>query len=372
VKITDIKAVPVSLSIKGTFKLAGRPAFNVAPQVFVKIETDEGIFGIGETNSSPVVYGETQTVIIHIINDYLKPALVGMNPILINPILDKMDEMLYPPEASAASKAAIDVALYDLCGKILNVPVHVLLGGKVRDEVESIGGDFLRKPEENAEYLGNLAAQGYTMFKVKLGSPDPEEDIARIRAVRKAIGEGPGILADANEGYPNAGMAIKYLKRMEEYNIDLAEQPVKAWDITGLKEVKNNIGTPVLACESLVSPARAIRIIKEEAADVFNIKLRRLGGIRKAVQVIKLAEAANIPCHISCVIESGVMTAAMIHLAAAMKNVYIPNRTACVHLSGPRRVEDIVSGLEHDQHYRIFKVPDGPGLGIELTRNVFD
>ncbi len=371
-KITDIKAVPVSLSIKGTFKLAGRPAFNIAPQVFVKIQTDEGVFGIGETNSSPVAYGETQAAIIHIINDYLKPALLGMNPILINPILDKMDEILYPPEASTASKAAIDIALHDLCGKILGVPVHVLLGGKVRDEVESLGADFLRKPEENAEYLGNQAAQGFTMFKIKLGSPDPEEDIARVRAVRKAVGDEAGILADANEGYPNAKTAIKYLKRMEDYNVDLVEQPVKAWDITGLKEVKNNIGISVLACESLVSPARAIRVLKEEAADVFNIKIRRLGGIRKAVQIIKIAEAANIPCHVSCIVESGVMTAAMIHLAAAMKNVYIPNRTACVHLSGPRRVEDIVSGLEHDPVYRIYKVPNRPGLGIELTKNIFD
>lgn len=371
-KIVDIKAVPIAIPIKGTFKLAGRPSFNVAPQVFVKIQTDEGFFGIGETNSSPVTYGETQTAIIHIINDYLKPALLGMNPLFINSILDKMDDLLYPPEGSTASKAAIDIALHDLCGKILGVPVHVLLGGKVRDEVESLGSDFLRKPEENAEYLGEQAAHGFTMFKVKLGSPDPEEDIARIRAVRRAIGDGAGILADANEGYPNAKTAIKHLKRMEEYNTDLVEQPVKAWDITGLKEVKDNIGISVLACESLVSPARAIRVLKEEAADVFNIKIRRLGGIRKAVQVIKLAEAANIPCHVSCIVEAGVMTAAMIHLAAAMKNVYIPNRTACVHLSGPRRVEDVVTGLEHDPHYRIYKVPNGPGLGVELTKDIFE
>lgn len=371
-KITNIKAVPVTLPTKGTFKLAGRPAFNAAQQVFVKIETDEGIFGIGETNGFPVTYGETQTAIIHIINDYLKPALVGMNPLFMNAILDKMDELLYPPEGSNASKAAIDIALHDLCGKILQVPVHILLGGKVRDEVESLGGDFLRKPEENAEHMRNLAAQGFKMFKVKLGSPDPEEDVARMRAVRMAVGDEAGIMADANEGYPNAKTAIKYLKRMEEYNIDLVEQPVKAWDITGLKEIKNNIGISVLACESIVSPARAVRIIKEEAADVINIKLRRLGGIRKAAQVIKLAEAASIPCHISTIVESGVMTAAMIHLAAAMKNVYLPNRTACVHLSGPRRVEDIVSGLEHDPFYRIYRVPDLPGLGIELIKNIFE
>lgn len=371
-KIKDVKAVPVDIPIKGTFKIGGRSGFNVARQVFVKISTDEDIYGIGETNTSPLTYGQSQEAIISTINDFLRPVLLDMNPTFINSILDKIDEMLYPPEGTTACKAAIDIALHDLCGKALGIPVHLLLGGKVRDEVESLGSDYLRKPEENAEYMGNQASQGFTMFKVKLGSEDPAEDIARIRAVRKAVGAEAGILADANEEFPNANIAIKYIKQMQEFDIDLVEQPVKAWDIRGLREFKRNIEIPVLACESLVSPARAVRLIREEAADVFNVKLARLGGIRKAVQIIKIAEAANIPCLVSCFIESGLMTAAMIHVAAAMKNVYLPYRTVCVHLSGPRRLEDVVSGLEHDSAYRVYRVPDKPGLGVELAKNIFD
>ncbi|MDZ7262414.1 MAG: dipeptide epimerase, partial [candidate division KSB1 bacterium] len=287
----------------------------------------------------------------------LSPRLVGQDPFNIEAILALVEEAA---PKHPATMAALDMALYDLMGKALQVPVHRLLGGKIREGMSLYPIIFMGEPEEMAEWASQYAELGFTILKLKIGS-DPEEDEERVARVREAAGTPIRLRLDVNQGWQTPEKALAAIQRILQYRPELIEQPVAAEDLDGLAEVTAKVAVPIMVDEGCRTPAEAITVVQKGAADIINIKLMKCGGIYRATQINAIAEAAGLPCILGSNSETTIATSAGMHLVAAKTNIY-----AC-ELFGPLLLKkDIASGFEVDLATGWAKVPQGPGLGVSL------
>jgi L-alanine-DL-glutamate epimerase-like enolase superfamily enzyme len=311
--IKQIEVFPVTLGYKEPFRIAPG-ASTESHNVIVKIVTDYGVVGWGESSPSERVTGETAETVIKTL-DKIAPKLIGMCPLRIEQDVDVMDSVV---EGNPAAKAAIDIALHDILGKTGNKPLFMLMGG-YRTEVLTDITLSIKSPKEMAEDAVKAVKKGFKALKVKVGV-DPTEDVERIKMIRDAVGSDIQIRIDANQGW-TPRQALEALNKMKKFNIQFAEQPVPAEDLKGLVEVRKNSPIPIMADESVHSPEDALRLIQAEAVDFINIKLMKSGGILKGRKIAAIAESAGIPCMIGCMGESELGIAAGAHLAAAVKNI---------------------------------------------------
>lgn len=302
-------------------KLAYKEPFRIAPgastesrNVIVKIVTDYGVVGWGESSPSERVTGENAETVVRVL-DRIAPRLIGRCPLRIEQNVDLMDSLV---EGNPAAKAAVDMALHDILGKTARKPLFMLMGG-YRTEVLTDITLSIKSPKEMARDAVKAIKKGFKALKVKVGI-NSEEDLERIRSIRKAVDETVELRIDANQGW-TPKQAIDVLNKMEKFNIQFAEQPVPADDLKGLSEVKRNSPIPIMADESVHSPEDALHLIQAEAVDLINIKLMKSGGILKGRKIAEIAESAGIPCMIGCMGESDVGIAAGTHIAAAVKNI---------------------------------------------------
>jgi len=181
--------------------------------------------------------------------------------------------------------------------------------------------------------------EGFNILKIKVGK-EGEQDIQRIAEIRKAVGKNVSLRVDANQGWTSK-QAVKIISAFEDkdLNIDLVEQPVKYWDLEGMKYVTKNTYTKILADESVFSPHDAVKIIQERAADLINIKLMKTGGIYNALKICDIAEVCGVECMIGCMLESKISVSAAANLGAARKIITM------VDLDGPALCKiDPISG----------------------------
>jgi len=311
--IKQIEVFSVTLGYKEPFRIAPG-ASTESHNVIVKIVTDYGVVGWGESSPSERVTGETAETVIKTL-DKIAPKLIGMCPLRIEQDVDVMDSVV---EGNPAAKAAIDIALHDILGKTARKPLFMLMGG-YRNEVLTDITLGIKSPKKMAEDAVKAVKKGFKALKVKVGV-DPTEDVERIKMIRDAVGSDMQIRIDANQGW-TPRQALEALNKMKKFNIQFAEQPVPAEDLKGLVEVRKNSPIPIMADESVHSPEDALRLIQAEAVDFINIKLMKSGGILKGKKIAAVAEAAEIPCMIGCMGESEIGIAAGAHLAAAVKNI---------------------------------------------------
>jgi muconate cycloisomerase len=354
--VTNVRTIPVSVPFAVDFDVAsgGVPA---ADHVLVTLETDAGVTGLGEASPMPFFTGETQETVVTMVEEYLGPAVEGLDPSNLTDVHRAMDDV----EGNPLAKAAVDIACHDAVGRALGVPVSTLLGGAVRDRIEvgqSVGIKATDRAVADAERY--VDEWGFGSVKLKVGG-DPETDRERVEAVMDAVGDRASIRLDGNEGY-TADVAVKQFERIEAHgDVLLVEQPVPRDDLAGMRDVTTALSTPVLADESVFSPRDALRVVRRRAADVLNIKLMKAGGLCPASDIASVARAAAVPLAIGSMVEMGVGTAAGAHFAACLPHatypadVKGPSLLADTILAEPVRIED---GYTH--------VPDGDGLGVEL------
>lgn len=334
----------------------------VLEYVIVRIETDDGAVGIGESVTDIGFFGEPIEEVRSAIDTHLGPRLLGTNPFDREKALNSIDF-----RGNSCAKAGIDLALHDLVGRVLGVPVSVLLGGTVRTRVpvavEIAGGP----PEGMADFCLRSMERGIRAFKAKIGGI-PEEDVERVAAMRQAVGTAVSIRADANQGY-SVKEAIRFCHLAEQrgLGVDLLEQPVAAWDLDGMAHVRASVDTLIEADESAYSPHDVMNIIRRNAADVINIKIDKAGGLYAAKKIAALAEAAGLKCVLGTAFGLGPEVAAKLHLAASTAGVTdaVEFTEILLHdnpLAGPAH-EALALPLDPDG---CFAVPDAPGLGIEL------
>jgi len=358
-KITRIEAFTADINYIKPFVINGGPSY-VGDHVLTRVHTDEGIIGYGEGAPMVSYSDETQKDILNGVLDYLAPAVVGMDPFDLEAIHHRMEQVL---PGHHFAKASIDLALYDIMGKKLNVPAYQLLGGKVRDRIPLawvVGiGSIDEMVEEAVSYVKKY---GFETVKLKIGR-EPAKDLDVVREVRSALGPTVKIRVDANQGY-DVSTAIKTLRKMEQYDLELVEQPVAKWNILGMAEVAAALDTPIEADESMFGYHDAMTLIKLKACDIINIKIMKPCGLYGSKKVAAVAEAAGLTCLIGSMVEFGPGTAAGLHFAAAHRVV----AHACEQVGGFLFAGDVVEenfGLSAVEGGSL-KVPEGPGLGITM------
>jgi o-succinylbenzoate synthase len=355
-KIERVESWVVEVPLKKTWRISLYSA-EVRYHLVVRLVTGQGVEGYGEVSPAPAFMGEESRVITRVIETLLSPVLVGADPFDLESIHARMDQAI---QGNGAAKAALDIALYDLQGKILDMPLYVLLGGMYRTSVPLSWVLGMQDMEQALEEARHFVGLGIKTIKFKIGK-DPARDLALLEALRKEFGHAISIRVDANQGY-RADQALKILRSMEAYDLEAIEQPVPAWDLEGMQGLAEALDTPIMADESVFSLADAYRVIKMRAADILNIKIGKVGGIYPAKKIAAVAQAANIPVAIGTNLELGIGSAASVHFGLSTANVLYPSDL----LLGPDLHEfDIIepSFSLVGGEARPF---DRPGLGIEL------
>ena len=217
---------------------------------------------------------------------------------------------------ASSAKAAADMALWDLYGQLYRVPVYKLLGG-ARNRIVTDITISVNAPEEMARDAVHAIERGYDCLKIKVGA-NPTLDVERLRAVRQAVGDEICLRIDANQAW-QPKQAVRILNQMQEQGLKLefVEQPVKAYDLEGLKYVTDHSYVPVLADESVFSPRDAMKVLEQRAADLINIKLMKCGGIYNALKIASAAEIYGVECMIGCMLEAKISVNAAVELACA-------------------------------------------------------
>ena len=355
-EIKKIQAIPVNIPLKRAYETA-EIGDMPTQSVIVKIHTDEGIIGLGEGNPF-YWYKEPYETIVTNIERYFSRALLGADPFDIEKITARMDEII-PDQPS--SKSAVIIALYDIMGKALEVPVCKLIGGFINRNIPAAQGIPFGNPEEVADMALEWKEKGVKAFKIKIGRPGGQgflDDLKAVKLIRDAVGPEISLRVDANETY---AYKVNVLRRMEEYDLDLIEQPAPRKDLARMRAITQALDTPVLADQSIFSVQDAIEVIKNEAADVLMVKNYVLGGFYRCKQLLGIIEATHKANYLEGGVETGVGTAATLHLAASTARV---DYWGC--LGGPLLLTDdlIKEPLRFENGCWI--VPDKPGLGVDL------
>jgi len=315
--------------------------------------------GIGEASPIDVsFYGETQGSIKSVIQEYVDPVLRGKDPLDIEKLESDIDRRV---AGNPCAKAAIDIALYDLAGKILQAPVHVLLGGLSREKAPIALELGLTRPEEMPTKVARLLDMGAKAIKVHVGG-HPDEDVQAIKALRDAVGSRVAIRADANGAYTTE-QAIDVIRNVEDAELEYFEQPVAKSNIDGLKRIKRLLDTPIAVDEGVWTPQDALDICKADAADVINIKLTRVGGLNKAMKIAHIAQAAYMKCHVGCELELGVAMAAKAHLALSLISA------TCAAAAEFTEIAVLIDNIVRQPmaiREGFIEPINKPGLGIEL------
>ncbi|MFQ5683527.1 MAG: mandelate racemase/muconate lactonizing enzyme family protein [Candidatus Binatia bacterium] len=354
-RISGIDVFPVRVPLKRSFSNA-HVTKTYQESIILKVSTDSKLDGVGNVDPDPGYSEESFSETLASIRR-LARELIGLDPLNILAALDSMDRIL-PGHLDA--KAAVEMALFDLKGKALGIPVHSLLGGQLRDVIYLNGWIGMLSPDDAAREAHSWLERGFRSAKVKIGS-GIQQDRDRVKAVREAVGAKLALRVDANEGY-TVDEAIQLAKAIAPFAVCLFEQPVSRHDLEGMAKVRKAVEIPIMADESIIGPATLVQVIKKEAADIVKVKVMKQGGIHRTVQMIEMAEAAGIKCVIGHGFGLAINTLAEIHVAACCRNLL----EGCEFV-GPLKMQgDVVKEPLAMDDGKV-KVPNGKGLGSEIN-----
>jgi L-alanine-DL-glutamate epimerase-like enolase superfamily enzyme len=332
-----IDARPLDLKLATPFRIA-RGVQYTSPNVVVQIDHEE-ISGFGEASPSKY-YGESSETTLACIA--LFAGNLGDDPFMIEDISQRLDKII---GLNPSAKAAVDMALYDIMGKTLGVPVYKLLGLNPARTPHTSFTIGLDSPAQMAKRA--LLAKDFPILKIKVGTRHDIEILKAIRDVSNAV-----IRVDANTGW-TPKEAIRMINAMAPYNVEFVEQPVVAHDLAGLKLVRDNVSIPVIADESCVTVDDIPRVAG--CVDGINIKLMKCGGLHQALKMIHIARAHNLRVMLGCMIESSLSITAAAHLSPLVDYA---------DLDGNLLIEDDpYVGVQVD-HGKLV-LPEEPGLGVK-------
>jgi muconate cycloisomerase len=359
-KIVRVEPIPVCVPLKqGMTAKTAHGEHAVSPYVLVKVHTDDGLVGLGEATISGLWSGETQAGAVSAVRDYFAPLLIGTDPRDITAARRAMD---FAIKLNPFTKAAVEMALWDIAGKAAGVPVYRLLGGMVRDRVRIKLVVWARDVPGSRLMAEQHLRLGVTCVKVKVGL-DPETDVARVRAVREVAGREVPVTIDANCGWTLA-QARHCLRQLSDINLLLAEQPIPAGDPGAMADLRRDSPCPLMADESVFTLQDAWLLTTHRAADILSVYPGKHGGIAATAEIVAVAKAAGVRCTIGSNLELGIGTAAMLHVAAAFPE--IEPEAFPADTIGPFYHEADLITEPLDLGPPVARIPDGPGLGVEL------
>jgi L-alanine-DL-glutamate epimerase-like enolase superfamily enzyme len=374
-RINCVEIIPIDIPWCTPFRISLGVEY---PSEFIllKIFTDEGFAGIGSVGGFvPAIRGgHTRESAMALLKKIASEVLLGQNPLNIENILFSCEAMV---GGAWSILAPIDYALYDLKGKILNVPVYQLLGGLCREKIalEQIVG--LGEPEEQAEMAEKYVKAGFHSIKLHVGS-NPRKAIERVKIVREAIGPEIPLALDLSGVFKRVD-ALRLIEKLTPFEINFVEDPVMPNDVDGMLYVKNKINLPIVADRSAVSILDAYYLIKRMAVDSFHVLLTRIGGLQRALKYTLLVETAGLDYQV-CTLGTSIEHAAGAHFAVSRPKMrgFLDELGLLFYLYGGTETKnmekgkDIVKEISGRVENGYLYPPSGPGLGIELNEEMVD
>lgn len=358
-KILRIEPYALILPIK---EIYGGAAGNLEDcrTLIIRLEAEGGVEGWGEaTQGRPGNTYETLETMEIMVRKYFAPALLGMELGDTGSVLRRLHQVRF---GHPLTKAAMETALFDALGRHFGIPVCRFFAGPCRTEIDLVGGIGLDLgPEAAGAHAERLKREGYRFFKIKIGSEDDDRDVARVRAVREAVGEEAGIRVDGNACYSFVA-ARQLLSELKRFRISDAEQPLARGDLKSLAELRRSVGVPIAAQESVGSPEDALRLLEENGADLLKIKLTHIGGFHRALEVAAIVAARGLPVVVgqgsAC---TTILSAAEMHLHAALRNGQPGGE-----MTGFLRLSELRAFAPIEVRQGKALLPQGAGLGISV------
>lgn len=351
-KITEIKIYQVDLPLKeGRYNWSNGNFVEVFDSTIVEIMTDEGIAGYAECCPLGSAYLPSYALGVRSGLAELCPHLIGQDPLNIGEINRVMDAAL---RGHPYAKAPIDIACWDLLGLATGQPVYTLLGGAAQDDVVLYRAISQEAPEIMAKKIETYAAEGYTKFQLKVGG-DANDDIDRIHATREVLKPSDLLVADANTGWTRheAARVVGAISSLDVY----VEQPCLTYE--ECMSIRRRTTLPFVLDEVIDTPNTLVRGIAEDAMDVINLKISKVGGLTKAKLMRDLCVQHGIPMTIEDTWGGDITTAAIAHLARSTPSEFTFSATDFNSYG----TVDIAKGAPKRVNGRM-TAPDRPGLGI--------
>ncbi len=351
-EITSVDIYKAHIPFHEPFRIAIMEIVD-AESVFIRINTSEGLYGLGEANPTAGITGETQNINLAGAVDLAK-LILGKNPLDIEERMRDIDRYLIH---NSTIRSAFDIALYDLLGKSAEMPLYAVLGGGNRtfwtDNTIGIGD-----PEYMAKKALDYKKQGFKAIKAKLGTTKVQ-DVERIERIREAIGDDLPIRIDANQGW-DYHTATATLRSLEPMGIEYCEQPIACWDYENMRRIRQSTAIAIMADESLFDHHDAFKLASMGCCDYFNIKLAKSGGIHTTLKINAIAEAAGIHCMVGCMTETRLALSAAAHVVSARPNIRYADLDGYLFL----KEDPVIGGAEY--HVGEIHLPDAPGHGADI------
>lgn len=358
-QITKIETFIVDLPTIRGHQLS-MTTMTVQSSVIVKIFTENGIVGLGECATiGGLSYGpESPESMKLTIDQYIAPLLIGQSVASIKALVQRMAQNI---RGNYFAKNAVETALFDIQGKILNVPISTLLGGKVQDKLSVLwvlaSGDTEKDIIEAKEMI---ASGRHKDFKLKIGRRPVKDDVAHVVAIKEALGDGSMVTVDVNQAWTEAE-AIVGMQLLQDAGIDLVEQPLPQHEIEAQARLSQRFNIPILADESVGQPFEGFNIAKIAGARAFALKTAKSGGMLGVLELANVAKAAGIGLYGGTMLEGSIATSAAIQAYSTL-----PTLEWGTELFSPLLLkDDIVVKPLHYFEYGV-EVSDQPGLGLEL------
>jgi L-Ala-D/L-Glu epimerase len=352
-RVEKVRCRQVSVRLHTPFVTALRRT-TTADSLIVEVVDSDGAYGFGEAPQVWAVTGDSLAGSAACVEGPLASVLHGSHP---DDLHETARRVRGTVAGNLAAKAAVDVALHDLVARRRGVSLATLLGGtadRVPTDVTVSAGD----PETVTRAAAERVADGFDSLKLKVGA-DAGNDVARVLAVRDAVGPDVAIRLDANQGW-TPREAVRVITRLEDAGADLelVEQPVRAADVEGLAWVSDRVATATMADESVFGVRDLVRIIERRAADLVNVKLAKAGGLIPARTLLELAEAHDLGTMVGSMMETHVGVGAAASLVAALGTTVVSDLDAAWWAAA----SPVEGGLRYDGATVV--LPDAPGLGI--------
>lgn len=350
-QVTDITTWVIRWHLKEPYAIAYE-TIDTIENVFVRLDTDSGFSGWGCAAPDPAVTGEISSDVIDAL-EACRPALVGTNPLRIMVVLEALRQ---PLAKTPSARAAVDMALHDLLGKRADMPLYLLLGG-YRDRIMTSVTIGILPVEEAVGRAVEWVGRGFQALKLK-GGKDVEADIEAVRSVRAAVGSEIQLRFDANQAYSIAD-CLRFVAATRDAEVEVLEQPTPSGDLDLLGRVTDAVELPVMADESLMTLRDAFLLARQELVDMVNVKLMKVGGIARALEIEAVARAAKLKVMVGCGDESALAISAGVHFALARPNVAYADLDGHLDL-----VDDPAAGAVLLDEGTL-RPSEGPGLGFE-------
>ena len=353
-RIVSAEVIPLRIPKKTAFKVAYATR-TAAVSLLLRLETDDGHVGWGESLPVKEVTGEERDKVFAALSRWAAEDLPGQDPFDQEALRLKLRELHDMPSA----QCAVDTALWDIRGQAMGKSLRQLLGA-AREKHRASFSIGIKGLEETVQEASGLLKQGFRDIKVKIGL-DLDSDVARVQALRERLGTDWKLYLDANQGY-SAREALELVRRLAGLGVEFIEQPVKASDLDSLSMVTRESPIPICADEAVKDAASLVPIIQRQAAHMVNVKLQKCGGPSEAALLVRMAEAAGMKAMVGCMIESRVGITAGLSVALGLDNVRYIDLDGALDLADDVVAADTGAQYAHGHQF----LAEGPGLGIRV------